>query len=180
MRYWDAVFAFLAAMAVAAVLTPLAGRLAWRVGAVVMPSQRGLAKRATPALGGLAILAGVLVAALFWLPGTISLHHTAGTAPGAGGTVDTWTIVVGACVIALVGAIDDTRPLKPQWKLLGQIAAALFAVEGGAVVTDVTFPFIGTLPLPNTGGPRLGVRSRPAGCHPPRQLHGPGRVRRRH
>jgi UDP-GlcNAc:undecaprenyl-phosphate GlcNAc-1-phosphate transferase len=152
MPYWDALFAFLVAMAVAAVLTPFAARLAWRVGAVVMPSERGLAERATPALGGLAILTGVLVASFFWLPETIKLPHTAGTAPGAGGVVHTSTIIAGACLITLVGAIDDVRPLRPQWKLFGQLAAALIAVEGGAVVTDVTIPFIGSLQLPNTGG----------------------------
>jgi UDP-GlcNAc:undecaprenyl-phosphate GlcNAc-1-phosphate transferase len=152
MRYWDALFAFLVAMVVAALLTPLTARLARRVGAMVMPSERGLAERATPALGGLAILAGALVAALFWLPDTILLRHTAGTAPGSAGIVHTWTIMAGACLIALIGAIDDIRPLKPQWKLLGQVAAALIAVKGGAVVTDVTIPFLGTLQLPNTGG----------------------------
>ena len=152
MQYWDALFAFVVATAVAAVLTPVAGRFAWRIGAVVMPSERGLAERPTPALGGLAILAGVLVASAIWLPSTISLHHTAGTAPGAGGTVYTWTIIAGACLITLIGAIDDVRPLAPQWKLLGQVAAALIAVEGGVVVTDVTIPFVGTLQLPNTGG----------------------------
>jgi UDP-GlcNAc:undecaprenyl-phosphate GlcNAc-1-phosphate transferase len=152
MRYWDAVFAFLVAMTIAAVLTPFAGRLARRVGAVVTPSERGLAQRDTPALGGLAILAGVLVASAFWLPSTISLRHTLGTAPGAGGTVHTAAILAGACLITLVGAIDDARPLRPQWKLLGQIAAAVIAVEAGAVVTDVTVPFVGTLQLPNTGG----------------------------
>jgi UDP-GlcNAc:undecaprenyl-phosphate GlcNAc-1-phosphate transferase len=152
MRYWDAFFAFLVATAIAALLTPLAGRLAHRVGAVVLPSERGLAERATPALGGLAILAGALLASALWLPATISLHHTAGTAPGSGGTVHTWAIIVGACLITLVGAIDDIHPLAPQWKLLGQVAAALIAVEAGAVVTDVTIPFIGTLQLPNTGG----------------------------
>ena len=152
MQYWDALFAFLVAMAVAAALTPLAARLARRVGAVVMPSERGLAERATPALGGLAILAGVLVAAVLWLPATILLRHTLGTAPGSGGTVHTWAILAGACLITLVGAIDDAHPIKPQWKLLGQIAAALIAVEGGAIVTDVTIPFLGTLQLPNAGG----------------------------
>jgi UDP-GlcNAc:undecaprenyl-phosphate GlcNAc-1-phosphate transferase len=152
MAYWNALFAFLVAAAVATLLTPLTARLARRVGAVVMPSERGLAERTTPALGGLAILAGVLVGAFFWLPQTISLHHTVGTARGSGGTVHSWAIVAGACLIALVGAIDDARPLKPQWKLVGQIAAALIAVEGGAVVTDVTIPFIGTLALPNAGG----------------------------
>ena len=128
-------------MAVATVLTPFANKLARRVGAVATPSDRGLAERDTPALGGLAILAGVLVAAAFWLPPTINLHHTAGTAPGTGGTVHTWAILAGACLITLVGAIDDAHPLRPQWKLLGQIAAAVIAVVvGGAVVTDVTIP----------------------------------------
>lgn len=153
MRYWDAFFAFLVATAVAALLTPLAARLARRVGAVVMPSERGLAERPTPALGGLAILAGVLVASLLWLPGTISLRHTAGTAPGSSGVVHTWAIIGGACLITLVGAIDDVRPLVPLVKLVGQIAAAVLVVTAGhAVVTDVTIPFLHTLQLPNTGG----------------------------
>src|SRR5947209_8596265 len=145
MRYWDAVFAFLVAMALAAVLTPLAARLARRVGAIAMPSERGLAERATPLLGGLAILVGVLVAAALWLPPTIRLLRAPHAAPGSGGTVHTWTIVAGATLIALVGAIDDARPLPPLLKLLGQIAAAVIVIEGGAVVTDVTIPFIGSL-----------------------------------
>jgi UDP-GlcNAc:undecaprenyl-phosphate GlcNAc-1-phosphate transferase len=153
MAYWHAFFAFLVATAVAALLTPLTARLARRLGAIAMPSERGLAERPTPALGGLAILAGVLVASYFWLPATIKLHHTLGTGHGSGGTVHTWAIVAGACLIALVGAIDDARPLKPLVKLLGQIAAAVVAVKAGAVVTDVTIPFVGTLTLPNAGGP---------------------------
>ena len=63
----------------------------------------------------------------------------------------TWAIVAGACVIALVGAIDDARDLRPQWKLLGQIAAAVIAVEGGVQVSDVTLPFVGALQFPNDG-----------------------------
>jgi UDP-GlcNAc:undecaprenyl-phosphate GlcNAc-1-phosphate transferase len=152
MRYWDAVFAFLVAMAVAAALTPLAARLARRVGAVALPSTRGLAERATPALGGLAILAGALIAAAIWMPDTIKLPHTAGTPKGAGGTVHTWTVLLGASLIAIVGAIDDARELSPAIKLLGQIAAAVIAVAGGVVVTDVTIPFVGSLSFPNTGG----------------------------
>jgi UDP-GlcNAc:undecaprenyl-phosphate GlcNAc-1-phosphate transferase len=152
MPYWDAVFAFLVAMVVAAALTPFAARLAVRVGAVVQPSQRGLAERATPALGGLAILAGVLLAAVLFMPATIKLPHTAHSPPGSSGIVHTWALLLGACVIAIVGAIDDARELRPLWKLLGQIAAAVIAVEAGVVVTDVTLPFIGALQFPNTGG----------------------------
>ncbi|MBV9838607.1 MAG: undecaprenyl/decaprenyl-phosphate alpha-N-acetylglucosaminyl 1-phosphate transferase, partial [Solirubrobacterales bacterium] len=133
MRYWDAVFAFVVAMVLAAVLTPLAARLARRIGAVSMPSDRGLAREATPTLGGLAILAGVLIAAALWMPGTIRLSRSVGTLPGSGGTVHVWAILVGAALIALVGAIDDARDLPPLLKLLGQIAAAVIAVEGGVL-----------------------------------------------
>jgi UDP-GlcNAc:undecaprenyl-phosphate GlcNAc-1-phosphate transferase len=152
MRYWDAVFAFVVAMAVAAVLTPLAARLARRVGAIDKASERGLGRGETPLLGGLAILAGVLVAAAIWMLATIKLAPNVGGKPGTGGTVDTWGLVAGACLIALVGAIDDARDLRPQWKLLGQIAAAVIAVKAGAVVTDVTLPFVGALQFPHAGG----------------------------
>jgi UDP-GlcNAc:undecaprenyl-phosphate GlcNAc-1-phosphate transferase len=152
MHYRDAVLAFLVALGVAAVLTPAAAWVARRIGAIAMPSERGLAQRVTPLLGGLAILAGVLLASLLWLPGIIKLPHTPHTPHGAGGTVHTWTIALGAVLITAVGAIDDWRSLPPILKLLGQIGAAVVAVEGGAVVTDVTLPFIGALQFPHEGG----------------------------
>ncbi len=152
MPYWDAVLSFLVALAISAALTPVAARIARRVGAVDLPRERGLAVLETPLLGGLAILAGVLVAGAIWLPAEIKLAHTVGGKPGSAGTVYTWGVIAGACVITLVGAIDDARELRPQWKLLGQIVAALIAVKAGAVVTDVTLPLVGPLQFPNTGG----------------------------
>jgi UDP-GlcNAc:undecaprenyl-phosphate GlcNAc-1-phosphate transferase len=152
MRYWDALFAFLVAMGIAAGLTPIAAAAAQRMGILARPTERGLARTDTPALGGLAILAGVLVAAVLWVPATIYLPHTAHARPGPSGVVHTWAVVAGACVITLVGVVDDARDLRWYWKLAGQIAAAIVAVEGGAVVTDVTLPFVGSLQFPNTGG----------------------------
>ena len=152
MQYWHAVFAFLVAAAVAGVLTPFLARLARRLGATAKPSDRGLAEAETPQLGGLAILAGVLVAAVFWMPATIHLPHTAHTLKGSAGTVHVWAIAAGACVITLVGAIDDAHELSPLAKLGGQVAAAVIAVEGGVKVTDVTLPFIGSLQFPHIGG----------------------------
>jgi UDP-GlcNAc:undecaprenyl-phosphate GlcNAc-1-phosphate transferase len=152
MRYWDAVFAFLVAMAVAAVLTPLAARFARRIGAIDFPRARGLAQKPTPRMGGLAILAGVLLASAIWLPGTIRLPRVPHAPPGSGGTVHTWEILGGACLITLVGAIDDWRALSPLVKLIGQIAAAVIAVKGGVKVTDVTLPLVGSLQFPNEGG----------------------------
>lgn len=152
MRYSDAVLAFFVALAVSAALTPLAARLAWRVGAVDLPRERGLAQRQTPLLGGLAILVAVLVAAALWMPDEIRLARSVGARPGSGPSVDTWGLFAGACVITLVGAIDDARELRPIVKLVGQIVAAVIAVEAGAVVSDVTLPFVGALQFPNTGG----------------------------
>jgi UDP-GlcNAc:undecaprenyl-phosphate GlcNAc-1-phosphate transferase len=140
------------AMAAATALTPVAARLARRIGAVSKPSERGLSERSTPLWGGLAILAAVVLASALWLPATIHLQRVPHAPPGSGGTVHTWAILAGAVLIALVGAIDDKRELPPLLKLVGQIAAAVIAVEGGAVVTDVTLPFVGALQFPNEGG----------------------------
>lgn len=152
MRYWDAVFAFLVAMGVAAVLTPVTARLARRAGVIDFPRARGLNQRPTPRLGGLAILIGVLVASAIWLPGTIHLQRVPHAPKGSGGTVQTWAIIAGAVLIALVGAVDDWRALSPLLKLAGQIGVAVIAVAGGVRVNDLTLPFIGALQFPHEGG----------------------------
>ncbi|HET9718618.1 MAG TPA: MraY family glycosyltransferase, partial [Solirubrobacteraceae bacterium] len=150
MRYWHAVFAFTVAMAISAALTPLVARLARRVGAIDFPRARGLNQKPTPKLGGLAILAGALVAAAIWLPPAITLQRVP-HAP-SGGTVHTWAIIVGAVLITLVGAVDDWRALSPPVKFIGEIAVAVIAVVGGVRVNDLTLPFIGVLEFPHEGG----------------------------
>lgn len=149
MRYLDAVYAFLVAVAVAALLTPLAGRLARRVGAIAYPSDRGLAREPTPLLGGLAILAAVVLAAVVWMPNSIPLAR----APGyrTAGVVHTWPVIGGAGLIALIGAIDDAVDLKPLLKLIGQIAAAIVAALGGALIKGLMVPFLGYLAFPDGG-----------------------------
>jgi UDP-GlcNAc:undecaprenyl-phosphate GlcNAc-1-phosphate transferase len=136
MRYWHAVFALLVAMGVAAVLTPLAGRLARWIGALDKPRDRGLAIKETPRLGGLAIFVAVLLAGAIWLPG---------------GHAHTESILLGAAAITAVGTLDDILDLPPWLKLLGQIGAAVIAVAGGVTLKEVTVPFIGTLQFPNEG-----------------------------
>ena len=69
MNELDALWALLVAGAAALVLTPVAARLARRVGAVATPRDRDLHDSPTPRMGGLAILAGVLLAGALFLPG---------------------------------------------------------------------------------------------------------------
>jgi UDP-GlcNAc:undecaprenyl-phosphate GlcNAc-1-phosphate transferase len=85
------------------------------------------------------------------MPSTVHLPRLVHSNETHGGVVHTWAMLGGAVLIAVVGALDDIFDLRPQWKLLGQIAAAFVAVEAGVVVTDVTIPFIGALQFPNAG-----------------------------
>jgi UDP-GlcNAc:undecaprenyl-phosphate GlcNAc-1-phosphate transferase len=146
----DAFYAFLVAAAVTALCTPLTMRLARAVGAIDEPRERGLSERPTPLLGGLAIFAGALAAGLAFLPQGYHKEH------------QLWFgVLLAACVITIVGALDDRFDLPPGAKLLGQIAAAAIAVHFGVAVKAITLPFIGVLHFPNAGvtnaGPILTV-----------------------
>ena len=137
----DAVYAFVAAFAVAAVLTPLTARFARRVGAVDHPKARGLGRGATPLLGGLAIYAAALVTGLIFIQTTAHTH-------------DRFVgILVGGTLITIVGAIDDRFDLHPAVKLLGQIVAAIIPVSAGVEVGNITVPFLGAVDFGSAGGP---------------------------
>jgi UDP-GlcNAc:undecaprenyl-phosphate/decaprenyl-phosphate GlcNAc-1-phosphate transferase len=145
----DALYAFLVAAAVTALLTPATMRLARAVGAIDQPRDRGLSDRPTPLLGGLAIFAGVLVAALIWLPAGYGVppHRSPHLWDG---------VLLAAAVITLVGAIDDRFDLHPAVKLAGQVVAALIVVHYGVVVKSITLPFLGSLAFPNAGATNAG------------------------
>ncbi len=129
---WDAVWAFVFAASVAWMLVPLAEAIARRIGAMDMPSDRGLHDTPTPKLGGLAILVGVLGAGAIWLPWD----------------AETRSILGGAAAITLLGVLDDVFELPALPKLAGQIGAAMIPVVLGDVRVDVTtLPFVGGFDL---------------------------------
>jgi len=146
----DALYAFLAAAVLTALVTPLTMRFARAVGAIDEPRERGLSERPTPLLGGLAIFAGAFLAALIWLPA------------GYGESKALWHgVLLAAAIITIVGALDDRFDLHPGLKLLGQVLAAVIVVHFGVGVKAITLPFVGRLAFPNTGpadaGPILTV-----------------------
>ncbi len=125
----DALFAFLVAGVLALLLVPLTTRLAIRIGAIDQPNERSLHTAPMPKLGGLAILAGALVAGSIWLPWD----------------AESRAILCGAVAIALVGVLDDVFELGPALKLLGQAAAVIIPVSAGVTVDNFTVPFFGRL-----------------------------------
>jgi UDP-GlcNAc:undecaprenyl-phosphate/decaprenyl-phosphate GlcNAc-1-phosphate transferase len=135
----DALWAFLVAAVVAFAVTPPTARLATRLGVLHYPRERDLHDRPVPGLGGLAILAAAVAAALIFLP--------AGR--------ETRGIVAGAIAIALIGAADDARPggLHPIVKLAGQFAAASIPVWCDVRVENMTLPFVDPIDLGAWGYP---------------------------
>jgi UDP-GlcNAc:undecaprenyl-phosphate GlcNAc-1-phosphate transferase len=125
----DAVLGFLLAGVVTFLLVPLTRPLAERLGAIDLPNPRGLHEVPTARLGGLAILAGVLLAGIIWLPWD----------------GESRAILAGAIAITLVGAVDDVVELNAAAKLLGQIVAVTIPVAAGVKVENFTFPFFGGL-----------------------------------
>jgi len=122
----DGILGFGLALVIALLSTPIIRALAWRIGAIDEPRARGLHHEPTPRLGGLAMLVAVAVGALVILPHD---HETQG-------------ILIGAAVIALVGAADDVLELSADFKVVGQILAAVIPVAFGVRVTNFTLPFI--------------------------------------
>jgi UDP-GlcNAc:undecaprenyl-phosphate/decaprenyl-phosphate GlcNAc-1-phosphate transferase len=125
----DALYAFLAAAAVALALVPLTRWLAVRVGAIDYPNERSLHTVPTPKLGGLGILGAALVAGFVWLPADN----------------ESQAILYGAIAITFLGFLDDVFDLPAAPKLLGQIAAVVIPVSVGVTVDNFTIPFFGRL-----------------------------------
>src|SRR3954453_22754006 len=115
------------AAVVSLLATPVAGALAWRIGAIDRPRERGLPQFPPPRLRGLAVLVTVIAAGLVFLP-----HDN-----------ETEGILIGAAVIAIVGATDDILELKADFKLAGQLLAAIVPVASGVRVESATIPFLG-------------------------------------
>jgi UDP-GlcNAc:undecaprenyl-phosphate GlcNAc-1-phosphate transferase len=124
-------FAFTVALALAWLLVPLTESLARRIGAIDIPRDRSLHTVPTPRLGGLAMLAGALVAGILFLPLVES----------------TRAILGGALAITVLGTLDDVFELPAGVKLAGQFAAAMIPVFNGVSVGDFTFPFVGGVNL---------------------------------
>ena len=132
---------FLAALLVTLLTTPLARRVAIALDAVDYPSARRINKKPIPRMGGIAVFLGIVAAFATQYVGTTYFSWPVVLVPSPKLQVNYWLLVFGFVTIFATGLLDDKFSLKPMQKLLGQIAAAGFAVAGGLVIGDIINPF---------------------------------------
>ncbi len=126
----------LGALAAALIGTPVARGLAWRLGLTAKPSPVRHHSHPTPLLGGLAIYGAVMLALAL-----MSSSEAWGQLAGMLG---------GASLVALLGLIDDRRPLSPALKLGVEALAASALLASGVQVQLL-------------GGPALSLPAGPVG-----------------
>lgn len=141
-----AVVAFFTAFLLAFILTPLTIRLTTRFGWLDQPAPRRLHSTPTPRHGGIPIFVAFLAAVLVtW---SFPRNDVAEPLKLAG-------LLLGLTLVAVVGAYDDARELKPWPQFLAQFLAAGIAVGAGVMIDKVPNPlggdlWLGWLALPFT------------------------------
>ena len=98
-----------------------------------IPDKRKVHLQPIPSMGGLAFFFSFLLGYMLFAPKTDQML----------------AILMGSFLIIIVGIIDDISPLRPLWKLLGQVVASLIVViYGGITFSDMTiFGFSIKFPL---------------------------------
>lgn len=112
---------FMAATAAALLLTPAARWLAWRSGALDhADGHRKVHTGPVPHLGGVALLAALLIGTLLGTAGRPS--------------VESLSLLIAAALVCVVGWLDDRHCLRVRWKLVGQLLATLPLVCAGQTI----------------------------------------------
>lgn len=131
--YIELIWAGILALVVALALTPVAMRLALRLGAVSHPDERRVHTAPTPLMGGAAVCAGLLVASIVMVDWT-----SAGRGYQLRDQEQLIAMLVGAVVICMIGALDDIHELRWLTKLFGQIGIAAVVVVGPILMSHTT------------------------------------------
>ena len=134
---YEHLVAFSVALIIAFFSTPIARRIAFRTGAVNVPrDNRRMHKKPMPLFGGLAIIAGFVIAMVYGFASRdLSEFLFFLSRPKSLG------IIFGALIIVVLGIVDDIRPLKAGVKFVVQLLAASVVVATGTSIISITLPF---------------------------------------
>jgi len=103
---------------------PVIKKIAFHVGALDIPDKRKVHKEPMPRLGGLGIYAGFLIGYMIFGEHTATMN----------------SILIGSFIVTVTGIIDDIKPLRARYKLIGQFIAALIVVfYGNLLLNDISY-----------------------------------------
>ena len=123
--FWKMLLGPLIAFLVCYYSTPPVKLFAENVGAIDLPKDaRRVNKLPIPRMGGLAIFAGFVIAVLLFVDMSMQVMG----------------LLLGAVIIATMGALDDILNLNPWIKFAGQILAALVAIRCGILFDVISNP----------------------------------------
>lgn len=118
---------FALAFVVAYLMTPHVKTFAERIGAIDIPKdERRIHDHPIPRMGGLAIFMGFIASVIIFVSFSSQVMG----------------ILLGALIIAAMGAVDDIVSLRPWIKLVVQVIAALVAIRCGLYFSVITNPNI--------------------------------------
>ena len=140
---------FFGALLLAVLFTPVAIKIAPKIGAMDIPKdERRMHSKPMPRFGGLGIFIGMAIAILVCVPKMEGVH----------GDRQVLGFLAGGAMIVVLGIIDDLKGLSAKVKLVGQIVCAIvpclfsvriFAIsnifKGGAIVFPEWFSIIVTV-----------------------------------
>ena len=128
---------FLVALGSVHLLTPLSIKIAEKIGAVDIPTERKVHKTPIPRLGGVAVVSAVAIALLVGATVNIYIPRIVNT--------NLMGLLVGSLIIIAVGVWDDTRNANPFVKLAFQVIAATIAVYMGVQFELASNPLMGEM-----------------------------------
>lgn len=122
---WKMLVGPLVAFLICYFMTPPVKRFAENVGAIDVPKDgRRVHDHPIPRMGGLAIFTGFVLSVLLFVDMSMQVMG----------------LLLGAIIIAVMGALDDILCLNPWIKLGGQFLAALVAIRCGIVFDAISNP----------------------------------------
>ena len=133
------IMSFALAFAISFFTTPLAKKIAFKVGAIAKPRKRDMHKKPIPRMGGIAIFAGFMITFLiiFVIMPVMPIINWK----------QVFGITIGCFTIFLLGFFDDIYELNAKLKFLIQIGAALVVTLCGIRIDFFFIPFIGSNPV---------------------------------
>jgi UDP-GlcNAc:undecaprenyl-phosphate/decaprenyl-phosphate GlcNAc-1-phosphate transferase len=137
---YEYVISFMLSFIIAFSSTPIAKKIAFKIGAVDIPKDgRRMHKRAIAKLGGMAMVSGFLITILFNL--IVSVVDPSNPIKL---NLQLLGLIIGIFIVVTMGLIDDLKGLSAKYKLVFQLAAAIVVVIFGTKIQIVTNPFSNT------------------------------------